>query len=264
MGKKELGSMKKHRGLFLGLAVAALMSLPAGQARAEAITMSISIAGGPLIDLSTFGGVGTSNGYTMNDAAITALNAALTTAGSEYQFSTTGATVLGGTSNFPGSSQGQLTLSGTILSVGSGDARLTIVESESAFTSPTGPAGTLNSSSTGNFDNQPAGPGHTASSAFNTTSTPTYTVSSLTSGTNPGTGGMASAPLSSVPTLYTLTNTISFGLVAGSVGSPVVDGFSVIATVSAIPEPTSLVMMLTGMPVPLVLLGILRRRRASA
>ncbi len=30
-GKKELDSMKKHRGLLLGLAAAALMRLPAGQ-----------------------------------------------------------------------------------------------------------------------------------------------------------------------------------------------------------------------------------------
>jgi hypothetical protein len=33
--------------------------------------------------------------------------------------------------------------------------------------------------------------------------------------------------------------------------------------VSAIPEPASLVMMLTGMPLPLVVLGLLRRRRAA-
>ena len=256
--------MKKHRGLFLGLAVAALMCLPAGQARAEEIVMTIQVGAGPVVDLSTFGGVGTSGGYTMNSAAITALNAFLTTSHSEYQFSTSGATVLGGTSNFPGSTEGQLTLSGTILSVGSGSPLLTITETESAFTAPTGPAGTLVSSSTGNFDNQPGGPGHTAFSSFNTTDTSTYSVSSMNSGNNPGVGGQASAPLSSVSTLYTLKNTISFGLVAGSVGSPVVDGFSVIATVSAIPEPTSLVMMLTGLPVPLVLLGILRRRRASA
>ena len=261
--------MKRHRGLFLGLAVAALMCLPAGRARAEAITMSVQVGTGPIMDLATFGGVGTSGGYTMNDAAITALNGFLTTNGSQYQFSTSGATVLGGTSNFPGSTEGQLTMSGTLLSVQAGSALLTIVESESAFTSPTGPSGTLTSSSTGDFDNQPAGPAHTASSSFttstnNTTSTPDYTVSSLNSGNNPGSGGMASVGLTSVPTLYTLTNTITFNLAAGTTAVPVVDGFSVIATVTAIPEPTSLVMMLTGMPVPLVLLGILRRRRASA
>jgi len=255
--------MKKHRGLFLGLAVAALMCLPAGQARAEAITMSISVNGGALTDLATFGGVGTSGGYTMNDAAITALNGFLTTNGSQYQFSTSGATVLGGTSNFPGSTEGQLTMSGTLLSVQAGSALLTIVESESAFTSPTGPSGTLVSSSTGNFNHQPAGGGHTIFSSFNSTDTPTYLVSSLNSGNNQGTGGSASVGLSSVPTLYTLSNTITFGLGQGTPTLPVEDGFHAIATVTAISEPTSLVMMLTGMPVPLILLGILRRRRAS-
>jgi hypothetical protein len=33
---------------------------------------------------------------------------------------------------------------------------------------------------------------------------------------------------------------------------------------AGVPEPASLVMMLTGMPLPLVVLGILRRRRAAA
>jgi hypothetical protein len=33
---------------------------------------------------------------------------------------------------------------------------------------------------------------------------------------------------------------------------------------TSIPEPASLVMMLTGMPLPLVVLGLLRRRRAAA
>jgi hypothetical protein len=41
-------------------------------------------------------------------------------------------------------------------------------------------------------------------------------------------------------------------------------GFTNKVTVTGIPEPASVVMMLTGMPLPLVVLGLLRRRRAAA
>jgi hypothetical protein len=269
MEKKELRSMKRHRGVILGLALSALMGLWSSRAQAETITMTIQVGtAGPVVDLSTFGGVGTAQGYTMDAAAITSLNLFLSTSGSQYQFSTTGATTLGGTSNHPGSdAQGQLTLGGTILSVGAGEARLTLTETEDMFTAPTGPAGTLMSSSTGNFSGQPSGGGHSANSSFNGTPASSlpdgYSV--LSSGTAPNPqGGSASVGLAPVPTLYTLTNTIVFGLSAGTTANPIVDGFSVIATVQAVPEPASLVMMLTGIPIPLVVLGMLRRRQASA
>jgi hypothetical protein len=264
MEKKELRSMKRHRGVILGLALSALMGLWSSQAQAESITMTIQVGAGPVVDLATFGGVGTAQGYTMDAAAITSLNLFLSTSGSQYQFSTTGATTLGGTSNHPGSdAQGQLTLGGTILSVGPGEPSLTLTETEDMFTSPTGPAGTLMSSSTGNFSGQPSGGGHSAESSFNSTTAGPFSV--LSSGTSPNPqGGMASVGLAPVSTLYTLTNTIVFGLAAGTTANPIVDGFSVIATVQAVPEPASLVMMLTGNPIPLVVLGMLRRRQASA
>ena len=44
------------------------------------------------------------------------------------------------------------------------------------------------------------------------------------------------------------------------------DGFtgSVRVTGTAVPEPASMVMFMTGMPLPLVLVGLLRRRRRAA
>jgi hypothetical protein len=263
MEMKELHSMKRHRGLFLGLALSALLGLSASQANAETIDITVQVGAGPVVDLAIFGGVGSANGYVMNDAAVFALNSFLTTSSSQYLFGT-GATTLGGISNFPGSSSaGALELTGTILSVRSGTAALTLRETESGFTAPTGPSGTLFSSSTGDFANAAAGTGHTASSSFNGTSTPTYSVLSTTTNPNPA-GGMANIPVSPVPTLYTLTNSITFNLKAGTTANPIVDGFAVVAVVTAIPEPASLVMMLTGIPLPIVVIGLLRRRRASA
>ena len=166
--------MMRLRIAAFGTAVAsaaALMSLPAGQAQAEVITMSVAVEAGPVLDLATFGGVGTANGYVMDSGAILNLNAFLANFGSQYQF-----TAIGGTSNFPGGNapfRGQLTLDGALTSTGTGPA-LTISETEAGFTAP--PPYSLTSSSTGFFVNQPSGGGHTASSSFNGASTPTYSV----------------------------------------------------------------------------------------
>ncbi len=230
--------MMRLRIAAFGTAVAsaaALMSLPAGQAQAEVITMSVEVGTGPVVDLATFGGVGTANGYVMGSGSIAALNAFLGAQGSQYQF-----TAIGGTSNFPGSTRGQLTLDGALISVGTGDAGLTISETEDGFTLP--PPYSLTSSSTGFFVNQPSGGGHTASSSFNGASTPTYSVLSDGIGTNTQVN-MATMEVSTV-TPYTVSNTIIFGLAPGTTTSPITDEFSVSATV--VPEPSTWAMMLLG------------------
>ena len=55
-------------------------------------------------------------------------------------------------------------------------------------------------------------------------------------------------------------NSATINLTAGS------NQFSVAArfNANAVPEPASIIMMLTGMPLPLVVMGLLRRRRAAA
>jgi PEP-CTERM motif len=233
-------NMTRLRIAAFGTAVAsaaALMSLPAGQAQAEVIAMSVEVGTGPVVDLGTFGGVGTANGYVMG-IGVAALNAFLLTEGSQYQF-----TAISGTSNFPGTyppALGQLTLDGALISVGTGDASLTISETEDGFTLP--PPYSLTSSSTGFFVNQPSGGGHTASSSFNGASTPTYSVLSDGIGTNTQVN-MATMDVS-VVTPYTVSNTITFGLAPGTTTSPITDEFGVIATV--VPEPSTWAMMLLG------------------
>jgi hypothetical protein len=37
-----------------------------------------------------------------------------------------------------------------------------------------------------------------------------------------------------------------------------------VTSTTVIPEPASLILMLTGMPLPLVVMGLIRRRRAAA
>jgi len=253
--------MTKLRGLFFALAMIALGGLVASEARAEVISMTITGAGGSILVDTFISGGATSTGYGSVNLGL--LNTALATHGYAYQFS-----ALGGASNFPGSlvpNQGTLNVSGGASitpGVGGTITALTLTETESGFTAPTGPSGTLLSSSSGNFTNQAAGAGHTASSAFNAITTPTYSV--LSSGLSPNPeGGTASAAVAPVPTLYQLTNVITFGLTPSS-GVTVTDSFGVTATIVAVvPEPASLVMFLTGMPLPLVVLGLLRRRRRA-
>jgi len=251
--------MRRHQRLMLSLALSFLVGVIATEAQAAPITMTIDVTGGSfLVDLVA---TSTPTTYNVDAPGLAALNAFLLGAGSEYQFVS-----LGGSSNFPGNaSLGNLVLTGEIHSaVGGGpDSFLKITESEDSFTSPTGPSGTLDSSSTGNFTLQPAGGGHTASSAFNATSTPSYAVLSSGVAVN-GQAGAASVGVAPVSTLYTLTNVITFGLAAAG-ANDVIDSFGVTATITAVPEPSSSVMLLMGLPVPLVLAGLLRRyRRATA
>jgi hypothetical protein len=226
--------------------------------------MSIDLGGGPFsIDPFVLAPGPGLNDYGVVD--LISLNATLAALGSAYQFDS-----LGGSSNNPGlpfgaGNQGFLKVNGGIKivpGVGGGNTFLQLIETQDGFTDPTGVSGTLVSSSTGNFLNQAAGAGHEASSAFNATTTPTYSVLSSGTGANPQTG-MEDVGVAPVSTLYTLTNVITFGLTPN--GTTVVsDGFSVQATISAVPEPATWVTMLTAFPLPVILMGLMRRSRVRA
>lgn len=258
--RKELSSMRQHRSLLFGLAMCALVGLAGSEARAESISMEIEISGGVTFDVDVVATAGATT-YSVDDTGLAAINGFLSAGGSQYQV-----IALGGSSNFPGSStQGQLVLTAEVHSVvgGGSDAFLKITESEADFTSPTGISGVLTSSSAGNLTNQPAGGGYTASSAFNATSTSTYSVLSASTDANPA-GGSATAGVAPVSTLYTLTNVATFGLAAATTNDIVVS-FGVTATIGqvVVPEPASIVMFLSGMPLPLMIVGLLRRRRRA-
>jgi hypothetical protein len=258
--REEIDSMTKLRRLLPALALLAIVGPAAGNARAANISMIIDLSAGPsiIVDVFTTGGTSTDYG-TVNLALV---NASLAARGSAYQFS-----ALGGQSNFGGTSvQGQLSLSGgvQISGIGAGfDTVLKITESETLFIAPTGPVGTLLSSSTGNFTNEVAGGGHTASSALNAVSTPTYAVLS-SSGVLPNPqGGSSIKDTGPVSTLYTLTNVITFGLTPQP-GLNVVDSFGVSAVIdplAIVPEPSTLVLAAMG---GIALLGYGWRRRNRA
>lgn len=247
--------MKRHRGLFLGLALSALVGLSASQAHAETISLAVTFTGTSGLQTYTQTGSGTSM-----STILTALNTQLATAGSAYSFSS-----LDVTSNNPGTftaDGGYLKVGGTLNALVSPGltGTISIVATEDGYTAPTGPVGTLLASSTTNYSSALSGSSEVFTGQFNSTMAAPQSYALL---------GTASSSMNvpkgigAVATGYVLTDTLALSLGHNTV-SQASNTFSGTSMVTAVPEPASLVMMLTGMPLPLVVLGLLRRRRRAA
>jgi hypothetical protein len=258
--------MARHRGLFLALGFCALIGLTARESRAESIIMTISWTGGSItVDTavsSQFLGAGSSD--TNLIVNVGAVNSFLNSNGSAINFTGT----LGAGSNFPGGNPNplvaNLTAGGTAVLNGTGTATsITISVSEAGFTTPSGLPGTLSSTQTaiiapGVVPITTGGMNQSSTSSYNTTLTPTLA-------TDVGTFQTNSVKLTSpIASSYTLDNTTTIDLTGSPKASGTTDQFQTLTTLTAVPEPTSIIMMLTGVPLPLVVLGLLRRRRAAA
>jgi hypothetical protein len=273
MEKKELDSMKKHRGLFLALGLAAMIGLMAGEARAGTLTLSVyagSGTGGTLIDSFTGG----STSLSLTAAQLGVLNTDLAAAGfSAYSF-----TNLSGTSNNPGvSSLAFVQVSGQLAAATTGTgmgADITVVLNEDSFNSPSAAAGNeLVNAGNANYKGNTAG--ETNSNTTNTgmffqplapsneVDTPSVALPS-TGGAADNPNGNSSIGLGPYATPFSLASQTVLRLTATPGAGGATNGFANTVSLTAIPEPASIVMMLTGMPLPLVVLGILRRRRAAA
>jgi hypothetical protein len=261
MEKKELDSMSKLRGLFFSLGLVAMTGLMAGDVRAETLTLSV-YAGLDTTVAPIYSVTGTNaTGVT---AAVGTLNTDLAGAGySAYSF-----TNLGGSSDNPGSmSTGAYILTTGILTVTSGGSGastpITVVLTEGGFTLPPN-SSSLSDTATSNVggasDSSQISTGMFTDNAGTTTTTPTGML-----GTSGGTE-TTTTPLATYVTPFTLTSVTTLSLDPSSSSLPGSNGFSqkvFTGAGTAVPEPASLVMMLTGMPLPLVLLGLLRRRAAA-
>jgi len=258
MDKKELRSMTKNRGLMLGLGLVALLGLSASEARAATMTLTVTASTG------TFTFTGTATGVSPN---LTVLNADL--AGTGYSF-----TALGGSSNNGFATTNAFVAdSGTLQRAGGTGGTLTITVTEDGFTAPASGAGntmqstqgatftntttTSSQSDVGNFNDLPGG------SVNQSLPTAPSTLFGTTSASQ---SASASSGLPTYMTPFTLTSTTTINMGAASSSSPGNDVFTSTTSVSAtvVPEPASLVMMVTGMPLPLVVMGLLRRRRGTA
>lgn len=276
MEKKEQDSMKKHRGVFLALGLAALMGLMASEARAATMTLTVyagSGTGGAVLYTTGVGG-GTQTANFDGGAITTAIQGAGYTA---YTFSNVGAqsnntgsltnafiNMNGGLSVVPG-------VTGGVGGNGGANSQITVVVREDGFLNPaSGMGNALNVQGSANYVNTA---GDSTSTPMGTllapSSAPTYTQTVTgptltTSITSP----LASVALGAYDTPFSLLDIMVLSLSPGvgtSVDHPGTNTFTNKVYVSAvIPEPASIVMMLTGMPLPLVVMGLLRRRRAAA
>jgi len=243
--------MQRHRGLLLGSAMAALLGFMGSQAQASTVTISVDLGG--TVIYSTTGAVN-----------ITALNTDLKNAGSAYQFAPNGLTATAtGTATTAGlSSSGSV----TVISTGSTTPTLSVDVVETGILAPTGSSGSLAGSASDTYTQVPSGSTSFFGDYNTTTVTPTFTLAAA--GTN---GGGTTFPGVGVtgPVLsgYSLSNHFIISLSASTASSKGTDAFSggVVLTTTSIPEPASVVMLLTGMPLPLaIVFGLIRRRPARA
>jgi hypothetical protein len=256
----------QKRSLFRALTAGVLIwGFGALEARAETLTLSV-FAGTDTTAPAIYSVVG---GSTAVSADTGILNGNLAAGGfGAYSFSN-----LGGSSNNPGSSTTGSTGGAFILTSGnlivtpggSGESTpITVTLTEGGFVLPTS-SPSLVESGTVNFAGATGSLASTgvltdATGAATTVSIPTLTETSI-----PPSSSASTSPGTYV-TPFTLDSQTT--LVLDSVTNlPGSNGFSQkvqLIAASSVPEPASLVMMLTGMPLPLVVMGLLRRRRAAA
>lgn len=261
--------MLKHRRLFMSLALGALVGLMANESRAETITLTITANGTPFVITNIPIPTGapaalvnpptSAQSLSVNTGNLNAVLAGV----SNYQF-----TELGVTSNWSGTSNpgAFLTISGTVVlpaGLAPDAVPITISATEDGFTLPIGPNGTLMTLANSTYAGAAAGSNQTANTgSFNGMNVTTADMPFVAA--TPNTAVRNSGSVGSVAAGFSLDTSVSVNLVAASASSGAADSFAVAATVTAaIPEPASMVVMLTGMPLPLAVLGLLRRRRRA-
>jgi len=262
------------------LLLGALVALAGAQeARAASTTYGIQVN---IFDLTTATDLGTTTIFqggaldTSTDPNKIAVNATA--------FSGAGALSLTGLNSFVTVSAGSTTLGvgGTAQIIGSTDEyRLTVVAAKNDFLTPSAinASATLTQSSGGNFSNTSAGGAPLQQQQFTNyynNSGTLFNASGQTPGTqlinvpntpnsnmnissnSPGMTGIAGY---AVP--YQLAEKMVL-ILQGNPNNPA-DQFQGSSTITTqiVPEPASLVLMLTGIPVPLTVLGLLRRRKAA-
>jgi len=249
---KELLNMQRHRGLLMSLALSAVIGLMGTQANAGSITLSVDLNGVVIFSESSSA---PDTSINVQGAFLTALNSALGANGSAYRF-----TQLGAQSNYTGDVIGNLQTTFALNTSGSGTTAqvLSIDTVQSGFLSPTGAGGTALSGAGGNYSAASGSLSYT--SDYQGANTPTLVFP--VSGSNSYSGTTGILPIGTVPSGYQLSNHF---LVSLAKGPNVLLGGTGSITVSAVPEPSSLVSMLMGMPLPLaVVFGLIRRRLSAA
>jgi hypothetical protein len=258
LGKK--GSfliMLRHRGFLYGLALVALTGFLASPANAGSINLSVDL-GGVVVDTVTSSSPDQFVQFSASD--ITTVNNDLASAGSAYRIVSLSATSSYGTGDNPGFLQinGQVRIAGT----GTTASNLSLDATQSGFTSPIGSNGTLGATSVAN--QSPLASGTTSYTGdYSPPSTTTTPIVFTGTGYNDS-GSATGVPITTVPSGFTLSSHYTLALADIPTTTEGVTGKTTITVAGTVPEPGSVVMLLTGVPLPLVFMGLLRRRKVKA
>jgi hypothetical protein len=248
-------------GVACGLSMLALTAI---EARAGSLEILVTESGGPTIPITDNGALDTDPTIGVINANTTLLNLSLV----NYQFTAAG---LGANSNSPGTTTvGSLVQNGNVQLLIGGTGSITIVATDVDYSLPAPGPGTLNSSLADNFANGAAGDTQGFTSWYNpsnglaATDVPSPTVGFVSTGPvgNPHSAAAAPTPITLVNP-YGLTNSTTITLSGGSPGALSQVGWTGTTQVisSPIPEPASMALLLTALPV--TLFGALRRRKAA-
>jgi hypothetical protein len=247
---RELLNMQRHLGLLMSLALSAVIGLSGTQANAGSISLSVDL-NGVVIFTATSSAPDTSVA-----ASLTAVNTALGAHGSAYRF-----TGLNAQSNYTGSSIGSLQTTFQLNTSGAGTtaAVLSIDTNQSGFLSPVGDDGKAVSTAGGSYNTAAGSLSYTSDYQGANTPTLVFPVSD----TNSYSGTTGIIPIGTVPSGYSLSNHFLISLTKSP--ETFLGGTGGIVVSAAVPEPSSIVTMLMGMPLPLaVVLGLIRRRFTAA
>jgi len=257
-----------RRHLILGVAGGLAMVAFAGQtAKAGQINIVISgIPGGDITVVPAFASLPLDPGGNFVTADVALLNLQLAAQGVDFRFN-----ALGAIANSPASGiDASLFLTGQVYRVtGGGPLSISIAATQNDYSSLATSPGVLTSFSTANFAGAAGGISQVGTSYFassnvqNDTGGPSTTAPILT----PPGGSANETPLSVPQTsVFSLTSRVVITLAGDTTGglNPPIDQFTHTTMVtSVIPEPASVAMLGMGMPVALVSLVWLRRRRAT-
>ena len=240
--------MKKHRRLLWSLGLSALMGLMAGETRAGSITLSVDLNG---VVIYTATSVAPDQSV---QAALGALNTALGAHGSAYRF-----TGLNAQSNYTGASDGSLQTGFQLNTSGGGTtaAVLSIDTVQTGFLSPTGKDGMVTSTAGGSFNTATGSLSYT--SDYQGANTPTLVFP--VAGTASYSSTTGAIPVGTVASGYQLSDHFLISLTKGP--AVFLGGTGGVTLTAGVPEPASIVMLLTSMPVPLAFLGLIRLRRKA-